>query len=133
MVQQLSLMRTGLAHLLFLHCLIHILDDVLNSSTILVEPDCRAEITDDGNVRIAIGVAKQEGRKRAAIGTDVDPIQLSIFSHRFMSIAEQMGRILQRTSISTNIKVYLNPHLLLTSIEMHLKMMQTFETRRLLC
>jgi 5-oxoprolinase (ATP-hydrolysing) len=31
-------------------------------------------------------------------------IQLSIFSHRFMSIAEQMGRILQRTSISTNIK-----------------------------
>eukprot|EP00126_Sphaerothecum_destruens_P007931 Sdes_comp20033_c0_seq1m12819 len=31
-------------------------------------------------------------------------IQLSIFSHRFMSIAEQMGRTLQRTAISTNIK-----------------------------
>jgi len=31
-------------------------------------------------------------------------VQLSIFSHRFMSIAEQMGRTLQRTSISTNIK-----------------------------
>ncbi|CAK8680954.1 unnamed protein product [Clavelina lepadiformis] len=31
-------------------------------------------------------------------------IQLYIFSHRFMSIAEQMGRILQRTAISTNIK-----------------------------
>ena len=29
---------------------------------------------------------------------------LSIFGHRFMSIAEQMGRVLQRTSISTNIK-----------------------------
>ena len=39
------------------------------------------------------------------IGTEVDTIQLSIFSHRFMSIAEQMGRILQRTAISTNIKV----------------------------
>ncbi|KAJ8302674.1 hypothetical protein KUTeg_019070 [Tegillarca granosa] len=38
------------------------------------------------------------------IGPDLDAIQLSIFSHRFMSIAEQMGRILQRTSISTNIK-----------------------------
>jgi 5-oxoprolinase (ATP-hydrolysing) len=28
-----------------------------------------------------------------------DPIQLAIFSHRFMGIAEQMGRTLQRTSI----------------------------------
>ncbi|VDL73912.1 unnamed protein product [Nippostrongylus brasiliensis] len=34
----------------------------------------------------------------------VDPIRLSIFSNRFMSIAEQMGRVLQRTAISTNIK-----------------------------
>merc|ERR1719239_8262 len=33
-----------------------------------------------------------------------DPVLLSIFGHRFMSIAEQMGRVLQRTSISTNIK-----------------------------
>lgn len=36
--------------------------------------------------------------------TECDPIQLAIFSHRFMSIAEQMGRALQRTSISVNIK-----------------------------
>jgi 5-oxoprolinase (ATP-hydrolysing) len=34
----------------------------------------------------------------------VDPIQLSVFGHRFMAIAEQMGRTLQLTSISTNIK-----------------------------
>ncbi|RDW84890.1 aspartate aminotransferase-2 [Coleophoma cylindrospora] len=34
----------------------------------------------------------------------VDPIQLSIFGHRFMGIAEQMGRALQQTSVSTNIK-----------------------------
>lgn len=33
-----------------------------------------------------------------------DPIQLSIFGHRFMSIAEQMGRTLQRTSVSVNIR-----------------------------
>merc|ERR1719239_2089083 len=33
-----------------------------------------------------------------------DPVLLSIFGHRFMSIAEQMGRVLQRTAISTNIK-----------------------------
>ena len=27
------------------------------------------------------------------IGKELDMIQLSIFSHRFMSIAEQMGRL----------------------------------------
>ena len=35
---------------------------------------------------------------------DLDPIMLSIFAHRFMAIAEQMGRALQKTSVSTNVK-----------------------------
>ncbi|XP_075437118.1 5-oxoprolinase-like isoform X2 [Ascaphus truei] len=69
------------------------------NSTILVEPGCTATVTDHGDVRISIG----SGRHRV-IGPELDTIQLSIFSHRFMSIAEQMGRILQRTAISTNIK-----------------------------
>lgn len=34
----------------------------------------------------------------------IDPIRLSIFDHRFMSIAEQMGQTLQKTSVSLNIK-----------------------------
>ena len=68
-------------------------------STVLVEPGCTATVTPRGDLTIAIG---GEGVKK--VGTDLDTIQLSIFSHRFMSIAEQMGRILQRTSISTNIK-----------------------------
>ncbi|KAI1291186.1 5-oxoprolinase [Xylaria venustula] len=34
----------------------------------------------------------------------IDPIQLSVFGHRFMSIAEQMGRAQQLTSVSINIK-----------------------------
>ncbi|KAK2008582.1 hypothetical protein LZ32DRAFT_609296 [Colletotrichum eremochloae] len=39
------------------------------------------------------------------ISTDaVDPVQLSIFGHRFMSVAEQMGQTMQKTSISVNIK-----------------------------
>ncbi|KAJ8672521.1 hypothetical protein QAD02_003780 [Eretmocerus hayati] len=68
-------------------------------STILVEPGCTATITSRGDIKIKIGTTA-----RSKITTDLDSIQLSIFSHRFMSIAEQMGRILQRTSISTNIK-----------------------------
>lgn len=35
---------------------------------------------------------------------EFSPIQLSVFAHRFMSIAEQMGNTLQRTSISTSIR-----------------------------
>ncbi|KAL4910884.1 hypothetical protein BDW74DRAFT_184529 [Aspergillus multicolor] len=34
----------------------------------------------------------------------VDPVQLSMFGHRFMSVAEQMGQTMQKTSISVNIK-----------------------------
>ncbi|EDV21658.1 uncharacterized protein TRIADDRAFT_30232 [Trichoplax adhaerens] len=69
------------------------------NSTILVEPACKAVINKLGD--IIIHIAK---RSIATIGNNLDVVQLSIFSHRFMSIAEQMGRILQRTSISTNIK-----------------------------
>jgi 5-oxoprolinase (ATP-hydrolysing) len=70
-----------------------------DTSTIMVEPDASALITRYGDVEITVG----SGSNRS-IGTDVDPIQLSIFSNLFMSIAEQMGRMLQKTAISTNIK-----------------------------
>lgn len=46
-----------------------------------------------------------DNKKRRALNAEViDPIQLSVFGHRFMSIAEQMGQTLQKTSISANIK-----------------------------
>jgi len=36
--------------------------------------------------------------------SEADPVLLSLFSNRFMAVAESMGRSLQQTSISTNIK-----------------------------
>ncbi|XP_059496707.1 5-oxoprolinase isoform X3 [Stegostoma tigrinum] len=69
------------------------------NSTILVEADCIAGVTKLGDIQITIGRGKPQ-----TVGPRLDTIQLSIFSHRFMSIAEQMGRTLQRTAISTNIK-----------------------------
>ena len=81
---------------------------VLDTSTVLVTPDSIARITRHGDIRIDVGVKTARAdagvSRRRAIGADLDAIQLSIFSHRFMSIAEQMGRVLQRTAISTNIK-----------------------------
>ncbi|CAG8444302.1 15333_t:CDS:10 [Acaulospora colombiana] len=68
------------------------------NSTILVAPSCNALIT-TSHIIITVG----EGA-RPEITAELDPIQLSIFGHRFMSIAEQMGNTLQKTSVSTNIK-----------------------------
>ena len=65
-----------------------------------------AVITEDQNVRmdaaaVPVGATAISGASPRADAptTECDPIQLAIFSHRFMGIAEQMGRTLQRTSI----------------------------------
>ncbi|KAI8094826.1 Hydantoinase B/oxoprolinase-domain-containing protein [Gilbertella persicaria] len=68
------------------------------TATVVIEPSCTALITHN---HITITVGRGEKKK---VTKDMEPIQLSIFSHRFMSIAEQMGRTLQKTAISTNIK-----------------------------
>uniref|UniRef100_R7VSF8 5-oxoprolinase n=1 Tax=Columba livia TaxID=8932 RepID=R7VSF8_COLLI len=52
------------------------------NSTIVVEPGCTASITQFGDIDIAVG----SGTPRA-VGPQLDAVQLSIFSHRFMSIA----------------------------------------------
>ncbi|KAK3038538.1 hypothetical protein RJ639_029338 [Escallonia herrerae] len=71
------------------------------NSTVIVEPLCKAIITKYGNIKIEI----ESTLDTVKVANEVaDVVQLSIFNHRFMGIAEQMGRTLQRTSISTNIK-----------------------------
>ena len=52
-------------------------------STILVERQCQCTVSPQGNLRIDIGGHE----KLDKIGTELDTIQLSVFSHRFMSIA----------------------------------------------
>lgn len=56
-------------------------------STILIEPNCEAEVTQYGDLVIHV-----QSLYNTNLDDKLDPIQLSIFSHRFMSIAEQMGR-----------------------------------------
>jgi 5-oxoprolinase (ATP-hydrolysing) len=46
----------------------------------------------------------QGRRVRDEVDTTVDPVQLEIFNNLFMSIAEQMGTVLRRTALSTNIR-----------------------------
>ncbi|KAF3053751.1 hypothetical protein E8E11_011935 [Didymella keratinophila] len=72
-----------------------------NTQTILVEPTFVAHILSN---HVVLDKVEASSTSSAVPEDKVDPIQLSVFSHRFMSIAEQMGNTLQRTSISTSIK-----------------------------
>ncbi|KAJ2017030.1 hypothetical protein GGI14_003250 [Coemansia sp. S680] len=78
-----------------------------SNNTVLVEPEWMATVTstqlvlERDSTKSGVDAEKQS---RQRITTDLDPIQLSVFSHRFMAIAEQMGRTLEKTSTSTNIK-----------------------------
>ena len=84
---------------------------VQSISTVVLEVGCNAVVTTDGDLDIEVGtsVTKRQDDKDST-GTDQeeeikeDSVQLSIFSHRFMGIAEQMGRTLARTAISVNMK-----------------------------
>ncbi|KAG8623020.1 hypothetical protein KVT40_007996 [Elsinoe batatas] len=72
------------------------------TQTIVVTPGAAASILHT-HVVIDIGDEGEDSDKK--INTEkIDPIMLSIFGHRFMAIAEQMGRALQKTSVSTNVK-----------------------------
>jgi 5-oxoprolinase (ATP-hydrolysing) len=70
-----------------------------NTQTILVAPSSAATVL-ERHVVIDLVLAN----KKSVNSEDVDPIQLAIFGNRFMSIAEDMGRTLQKIAISTNVK-----------------------------
>lgn len=55
------------------------------------------------HVVVTIGSRKEVSTSGNA-SSSVDPVLLSIFGHRFMDIAEQMGSALQKTSVSVNVK-----------------------------
>ncbi|KAK6376489.1 hypothetical protein LTS17_007084 [Exophiala oligosperma] len=78
------------------------------TQTIVVAPDAVANVLE---TCIVLDLKDEKTSRRTASATSsspeqiaIDPVRLSIFGHRFMSIAEQMGGTLQKTSVSTNIK-----------------------------
>jgi len=69
-------------------------------TAILIEPGWRAEITARDHVVLG-RVAPRESR---AVGTAADPVMLEVFNNLYMSIAEQMGAVLENTAVSVTIK-----------------------------
>lgn len=71
------------------------------TQTNIIPPNAEATIL---KAHIFIKVKEKKTIKETSEGEVIDPIMLSIFSHRFMDIAEQMGTQLRKTSVSTNVK-----------------------------
>ncbi len=81
------------------------------TQTILVEPQSTATILLD---HVILDLEHDEEKSLYVGRGDIinldtplskaDPILLTVFGHRFMGIAETMGRTLQRTAVSTSIK-----------------------------
>jgi 5-oxoprolinase (ATP-hydrolysing) len=69
--------------------------------TIVIEPGWRGTITSADAVVLTRTMPLP---RQTAIGTDADPVMLEVFNNLFMSIAEQMGVVLQNTAYSVNIK-----------------------------
>jgi 5-oxoprolinase (ATP-hydrolysing) len=70
------------------------------NSTTVVDEGWRATMTRSGHLL----VERVRARRRAAVGSEADPVRLEIFNNVFMSIAEQMGAALESTAQSVNIK-----------------------------
>ncbi len=71
------------------------------TSTTIIEPDWQAQVSAQQDLILTRSCPRQ---RQVAIGTSVDPVTLEIFNKLFMSIAEQMGFVLQNTAYSVNIK-----------------------------
>ncbi|MFO0728163.1 MAG: hydantoinase B/oxoprolinase family protein [Myxococcota bacterium] len=70
------------------------------TSTIALDAGFEATVAEDGTL-----IADDLGTAPRARGdVRLDPVRLEVYSNLFMSIAEEMGSVLRRTAISTNIK-----------------------------
>lgn len=69
------------------------------TQTLLVGPNCCAHIEQNG-LSIDVNTAKT----KSVSTTQLNPVALSVFRHRFMGVAEQMGRVLHNVSVSASIK-----------------------------
>lgn len=74
------------------------------TSTVFVEPGCYAVVSKSGTIRISIAADTAVGQLQPENNKHVDPVLLEVYNNQFVSIAEQMGETLRRTSTSTNVR-----------------------------
>jgi 5-oxoprolinase (ATP-hydrolysing) len=72
-------------------------------ATVIVEPGWTAGVTARDDLLLEGATTRQPGRSPYS-PERADPVELELFHQRFSSVAEQMGAVLQRTALSTNVK-----------------------------
>lgn len=70
------------------------------TGALVVEPGWVLEVDESGLIELFDRGAPPKPR----VSTELDPVRLEVFANAFMSIAEQMGAVLRRTAVSTNIR-----------------------------
>jgi 5-oxoprolinase (ATP-hydrolysing) len=63
-----------------------------------------AELSPEGDLLITRSEPRESRKTSQKSSTDLDPVRLEIFNNLFMSVAEQMGQVLENTASSVNIK-----------------------------
>jgi 5-oxoprolinase (ATP-hydrolysing) len=72
-------------------------------STLSIDTHWRASVGSAGTLRVDRVVVKQKDRTADASSCAGD-MELELFTHRFFQLVEEMGLMLERTAISTNVK-----------------------------
>jgi 5-oxoprolinase (ATP-hydrolysing) len=72
------------------------------NATTVVEPEWRAELTDLDHMLLRR--THPRATRMITGSAKPDPVLLELFNNLFMNVAEQMGAVLQNTSLSVNIK-----------------------------
>jgi len=70
------------------------------NATTVIEPGWQGQATDRGDLVLE----RTLPRRGESLSTTADPVMLEVFNNLFMSIAEQMGAVLETTAFSVNIK-----------------------------
>ncbi len=72
-----------------------------DTGTIVVDPGFSLVVVDADRMAV---YDTAPGTADLSASSELDPVQLEIFNNLFMSIATQMGAVLRRTAVSTNIR-----------------------------
>jgi 5-oxoprolinase (ATP-hydrolysing) len=74
------------------------------TATIVVDPGFEGEVDEGARLVVRETATEHPRSSSSRVETAFDPVRLEIFNNLYMSIAEQMGTVLRRTALSTNIR-----------------------------